>query len=93
MWISGCSGELAADAEALECERGGSAGRHTLNERLTQMEPCAQAAHTASLTEIPPGLQLDGMWVSAQQSEASIKPDKHKKCRGKKKVILVALGC
>lgn len=74
----------------------GSVGRHTLNERITQVEPFVAAAHTASLKEIPPVLQLDGMWVTIQQSHEAIKPETRKRQRdkrsGKKQVILVALG-
>src|SRR5260370_30879851 len=74
----------------------GSVGLRTLNSRLNQIEPLAKAAHTTSLTDVPPVLQLDGIWVTIQQSQETIKPDKRKrqrrKRRGKKMVILVALG-
>ncbi len=74
----------------------GSVGLRTLQERINQIEPLAKAAHTASLSEIPPVLQLDGIWVTIQQSQETIKPDKRKrqrkKRRGKQMVILVALG-
>lgn len=74
----------------------GSVGLRTLNERINQVEPLVAAAHTASLKEIPPVLQLDGIWVTIQQSHEAIKPDTRKRQRhkrsGKKQVILVALG-
>lgn len=74
----------------------GSVGLRTLNERINQIEPLAKAAHTTSLSDVPPVLQLDGIWVTIQQSRETIKPDKRqrqrKKRRGKKMVILVALG-
>jgi hypothetical protein len=74
----------------------GSVGLRTLNTRLNQIEILAQTAHTALLTDEPPVLQLDGIWVTIQQSHETIKPDKRerqrKKRSGKKQVILVALG-
>lgn len=74
----------------------GSVGLRTLNERINQVELLAQAAHSKHLTEVPPVLQLDGIWVTIQQSQETIKPDKRKRQRrkrsGKQRVILVALG-
>lgn len=74
----------------------GRVGRRTLTERITQSEPLATMRHTATLTQVPPVLQLDGMWVTIQQSQEMITPDtrqrQRKQRRGKKRVILVALG-
>jgi len=56
----------------------GSVGLRTLNERMKQLEPLVTAAHTASLKDIPPVLQLDGIWVTIQQSHETIKPDTRK---------------
>lgn len=74
----------------------GSVGLRTLNARINQIEPLAAAAHTVPITQVPPVLQLDGIWVTIQQSQEAIKPDKRqrqrKKRTGKKMVILVALG-
>lgn len=74
----------------------GSVGLRTLNTRINQVEPLAAAAHTIPITEVPPVLQLDGIWVTIQQSQETLKPDKRqrqrKKRTGKKRVILVALG-
>jgi hypothetical protein len=74
----------------------GSVGLRTLNERINQLEPLARSAHTAPLSAIPPVLPLDGIWVTIQSQQESIKPDKRKRQRkkrtGRKMVILVALG-
>src|SRR6266568_2648689 len=71
----------------------GSVGLRTLNERINQMEPLARGAHTAPITQVPPVLQLDGIWVTIQQQQEKIKPDKRKRQRhlrtGRKMVILV----
>lgn len=74
----------------------GRVGLRTLNERLNQIESLAQAAHTVFLIDAPPVLQLDGIWVTIQESQETIKPDTRKRQRkkrgGKKRVILVAPG-
>jgi putative transposase len=74
----------------------GSVGLRTLNERINQIEPLAKSAHTVPMTDVPPVLQLDGIWVTIQSEQEPIKPDKRKRQRktrtGRKMVILVALG-
>lgn len=74
----------------------GSVGLRTLNERLNQMEPLAKGAHTEPITQVPPVIQLDGIWGSIQSQQEPIKPDKRKRQRktrtGRKMVLLVALG-
>lgn len=74
----------------------GSVGLRTLNEKINRIEPLAQAAHIYQVTDVPPVLQLDGLWVTIQQSQEKIKADtrqrQRKKRQGKKMVILVALG-
>jgi putative transposase len=93
---SGCCQSLRQMQERWSASVEGSVGLRTLNERLNQIEPLARAAHTVPFTEAPPVLQLDGIWVTIQQSQETIKPDKRKRQRkkrgGKKRVILVALG-
>jgi transposase-like protein len=46
--------------------------------------------------DVPPVIQLDGIWVTIQSQQETIKPDKRKRQRhqrsGKKRVVLVALG-
>ncbi len=74
----------------------GNVGLRTLNERINQIEPLAKSAHTASITDVPPVIQLDGIWVTIQSQQETIKPDTRKRQRrkrtGHKMVILVALG-
>jgi transposase-like protein len=52
--------------------------------------------HTGPLTDVPPVIQLDGIWVTIISQQEKIKPDKRqrqrKKRTGRKMVILVALG-
>lgn len=71
----------------------GSVGLRTLN---TQRESVAKAAPTVSLTEVPPVLQRDGIWVPIQPSQEGITPSarkrQRKKRQGKKRGIQVALG-
>ena len=71
-------------------------GLRTLNERINQLEPLAQPTHTKSISEVPPVIQLDGIWVTITSQQEKIKPDKRKRQRkqrtGRKMVILVALG-
>jgi hypothetical protein len=44
----------------------GSIGLRTLNERINQIEPLVKCAHTAPMTNVPPVLQLDGIWVTQE---------------------------
>jgi hypothetical protein len=71
-------------------------GLRTLNERINRIEPLAKSAHTAPITDVPPVIQLDGIWVTIISQQEKIKPDKrkrqHKQRSGRKMAILVALG-
>lgn len=71
-------------------------GRRTLNERLTHIEPLSKQVHNVPITDAPPVLQLDGMWVTIQRQQEKIKPGTRKRQRhqriGRTMVILVALG-
>ncbi len=74
----------------------GSVGLRTLNERINQIEALASRVHTEPITDVPPVIQLDGIWVTIQSQHEKTKPDKRhrqrKKHSGKKMVVLVALG-
>jgi putative transposase len=93
---NGCCQSLRQIQERWSATVEGSVGLRKLNERINQVERLAQVAHAIPLTDVPPVLQLDGIWVTIQQSQETIKPDKRKRQRkkrcGKKMVILVALG-
>jgi hypothetical protein len=73
-----------------------SVGLRTINERINQIEPLLQQACTVPLTEVPAVVQFDGMWLREQTQTDTIKLDtrgrKRKKRKGKKVVMLVALG-
>jgi putative transposase len=74
----------------------GSIGLRTRNERINQIERRASVAHMAPLSDIPPVIQLDGIWVTIQSQQEKIKPDTRQRQRhqrsGTKMVVLVALG-
>lgn len=75
---------------------GGSVGLRTINERINQIEGLIQHGQAEPLGAIPAVVQLDGIWLTIQTQEDSIKLDKagrkrHKRS-GKRVVILVALG-
>src|SRR3989442_224593 len=52
--------------------------------------------HKGQLTDVPPVLQLHGLWVTIIRQQEKIQPEKRqrqrKKRTGRKMVILVALG-
>jgi hypothetical protein len=74
----------------------GSVGLRTLNKRINQIDLLARSAHTELITDVPPVIQRDGIWVTIQSQQETIRPDTRKRQRkkrsGKKMVILVALG-
>lgn len=73
----------------------GSVGRRTLNERINQIEPLTKSVHAALITDVPRVIQLDGIWVTIQSQQETLKLDQRKRQRkkrcGKKMVILLAL--
>lgn len=93
---SGCAQRVRHIQEDWSARVQGKVGRRTRNERINPVELLAQAARTKRLSDVPPVVQLDGMWVTIQRSQEVIKPEKRKRQRskrsGKKQVILVALG-
>ncbi|GER87315.1 hypothetical protein KDW_14770 [Dictyobacter vulcani] len=74
----------------------GSVGLRTLNERINQIEPLVAHVHTEPISDVPPVIQLDGIWITIQSQQEKIKPDARKRQRrqrsGKKMVVLVAIG-
>jgi Transposase, Mutator family len=73
-----------------------SVGLRTINERINQIEALLQQAHTTSITDVPAVVQFDGIWLRVVTQTDAIKLDKRqrkrKKRKGKKVVLLVALG-
>lgn len=96
LFSNGCCQSLRQIQERWSATVGGSVGLRTLNERINQIEPLAKCAHTGPLTDIPPVIQLDGIWVTITSQQEKVKPDKRHRQRkqrtGRKMVILVALG-
>ena len=73
-----------------------SVGLRTINERINQIEPLLQQAHRDPISEVPPVVQFDGIWLRLQTQTDTVKLDKRRRKRkkktGKKVVLLVALG-
>src|SRR5712691_96705 len=75
---------------------GGSVGLRTINERINQIEPLLEEAHTRAIEEVPTVVQLDGIWLTVQtQNETERRDKRHRRRKertGKRVVVLVALG-
>jgi putative transposase len=73
-----------------------SVGLRTINERINQIEPLLEQGRRKPLTEVPPIVQFDGIWLRVQSQTDTIKLDTRQRQRhqrsGKKVVLLVALG-
>jgi putative transposase len=71
-------------------------GVRTINELINQVEPLLHRMREQHFPAAPTVVQCDGIWVTIQGQEAEIKLDKRQrqrhKRRGKKMVILVAMG-
>jgi transposase-like protein len=75
---------------------GASVSLRTINERINQLEARLTQVHREPITDVPAVVQFDGIWLSMQTQQASIQEDsrtrkRHQK-RGKRMVVLVALG-
>lgn len=73
-----------------------SVGLRTVNEPSKQLEARLAHAHHEPITDVPAVVQFDGIWLSLQTQqdgihEESRKRKRHRK-RGKRMVVLVALG-
>ena len=75
---------------------GSSVGLRTINERIHQMEPLLRQARSELIVDVPAVVQFDGIWLREQIQTDTVKLDKRgrkrKKRKGKKVVLLVALG-
>jgi len=102
IWISRCSlAQVCAKACASFRQQWSavlesSVGLRTINERINQIEPLRKLAHSDPISEVPPVVQFDGIWLRLQTQTDTVKLDKRqrqrKKKTGKKVVLLVALG-
>jgi len=81
----------------MECYAGQQCvGLRTINERINQLEPLLRQARRETITDVPAIVQFDGIWLREQTQSELIKLDKRgrkrKTRKGKKVVLLVALG-
>lgn len=71
-------------------------GLRTINERINQLEGRLAHVHSEPITDVPAVVQFDGIWLSLQTQQEGIKEDrrqrKRRQKRGKRMVVLVALG-
>src|SRR5437867_8012432 len=63
---------------------GSSVGLRTINERINQIEPLLQQAHRDPISEVPPVVQFDGIWLRLQTQTDTVKLDKRRRKRKKK---------
>src|SRR6266436_6841568 len=45
---------------------GGSVGLRTINERINQIEPLLKGAHQDAISDVPPVVHFDGIWLRVQ---------------------------
>ena len=66
-------------------------GLRTLNERINQIEPLIEQARRQPITEVPPVVQFDGIWLTIVDQQEAVKVDKRgrrrKQRRGKHVVV------
>ena len=71
---------------------GASVGLRTINERINQLEARLAQVHREPISDVPAVVQFDGIWLSMQTQQDDIHEDSRKRKRGKRVVVLVALG-
>ncbi len=86
---SGLSQSLRHLSQAWSATLESSVGLRTINERINQIEPLLEQAHSDPITDVPAVVQCDGIWLGVQTQTDTIKLHKR---TGKKVVVLVALG-
>lgn len=93
---SGPGQSLRAIKERWSGQLGSPVGLRTIHERIHQVESLVHHMHDQHVPEAPAVVQWDGMWVTIQNQNEAIQPDRKQRKRhqrsGKKVVILVALG-
>ena len=93
---SGLCQSLRQLSQTWSATLGSSVGLRTINERINQIEPLLQQAHSEPITDVPALVQFDGIWLRELTQSDPIKLDKRGRKRhkrtGKKVVVLVALG-
>jgi hypothetical protein len=66
-------------------------GLRTLNERINQLPPLLEQARKEAITDVPTVVQFDGIWVTIQSQNETVKVDKRQRRRhqrsGKRVVV------
>jgi putative transposase len=93
---SGLSRSLRQLSQEWAATVGASVGLRTINERINQLETRLAHVHREPITDVPAVVQFDGIWLSMQTQQDGIREDsrqrKRHRTRGKRMVVLVALG-
>jgi putative transposase len=93
---SGLSRSLRQLSQEWAAILGASVGLRTINERINQLEARLAQVHHEPIQEVPAVVQFDGIWLSMQTPQDGIHEDsckrKRQRKRGKRIVVLVALG-
>jgi putative transposase len=93
---SGLAQSLRDLSERWSAILGSNVGLRTLNERINHIEPLLQEAHREPITDVPTVVQFDGIWLTIQSHNETVKLDTRQRRRhersGKRVVVLVALG-
>ena len=96
LWSTSCCQSVREIAERWSAILGGSVGLRTINERINQIEPFVEKSHKEKIEDVPEVIHFDGIWMTLVEQDETIKIDKRKRARhkrkGKRVVVLVALG-
>jgi hypothetical protein len=96
LWSSGCGQSLRDICDRWSATVGHSVGLRTINERINHIEALVHQLHTTPFEQVPEVIQLDGIWVTVTTEGEVVLRDRRNRARherkGKKRVILVALG-
>ena len=66
-------------------------GLRTINERINQVEPLIEQGRRQPLTEVPPVVQFDGIWLTMVDQQEAVKVDqrgRRRKQRGGKQAVV-----
>jgi hypothetical protein len=58
-----------------------SVGLRTINERINQIQPLLEQARKEAITDVPTVVQFDGIWVTIQSQNETVKVDKRQRRR------------
>ena len=96
LWSTSCCQSVREIAERWSATVGGNVAPRTINERINQIEPLVENAQKEKIEDVPEVIHFDGIWMTLVEQDQTIKPDKCKRARhkrkGKRVVVLVALG-